>query len=74
MTGQSDEIHVLRRFRGPPTSGNGGYVCGLAAEWIEGQVKTQLKFIVLDDNHIMIYKELSPYKSDRLATPCDGKL
>ena len=42
MTGQSDEVHVLRRFRGPPTSGNGGYVCGIAAEWIEGPAEVRL--------------------------------
>jgi len=42
MTGQSDEVHVLRRFRGPPTSGNGGYVCGLVAEWIEGPAEVRL--------------------------------
>jgi hypothetical protein len=42
MTGQSDEVHVLRRFRGPPTSGNGGYVCGLAAEWVEGPAEVRL--------------------------------
>ena len=42
MTGQSDEVHVLRRFRGPPTSGNGGYVAGLAAEWIEGPAEVML--------------------------------
>ena len=42
MTGQSDEVHVLRRFRGPPTSGNGGYVCGLAAEWIDGPAEVRL--------------------------------
>ncbi len=42
MTGQSDEVHVLRRFRGPPTSGNGGYVAGLVAEWIEGPAEVTL--------------------------------
>ena len=42
MTGQSDEVHVLRRFRGPPTSGNGGYVCGLAAEWVDGPAEVRL--------------------------------
>ena len=36
MTGQSDEVQVHRRFRGPPASGNGGYVAGLVAEWIDG--------------------------------------
>ena len=42
MTGQSDEVHILRRFRGPPTSGNGGYVCGLVAEWIDGPAEVRL--------------------------------
>jgi hypothetical protein len=42
MTGQSDEIVIPRRFRGPPTSGNGGYVAGLVAEWIEGPAEVTL--------------------------------
>ena len=42
MTARSDEVHVARRFRGPPTSGNGGYVCGLLAEWIEGPAEITL--------------------------------
>ena len=42
MTGQSDEVHIPRRFRGPPTSGNGGYVCGLVAEWIGGPAEVRL--------------------------------
>ncbi len=42
MTGQSDEVQVHRRFRGPPTSGNGGYVAGLVAEWIEGPAEVTL--------------------------------
>ena len=42
MTGQSDEVQVHRRFRGPPTSGNGGYVAGLVAEWIDGPAEVSL--------------------------------
>jgi hypothetical protein len=42
MTGQSDEVHIARRFRGPPTSGNGGYVAGLVAERIEGPAEVTL--------------------------------
>lgn len=42
MTARSDEVHVARRFRGPPTSGNGGYVCGLLAEWIDGPAEVTL--------------------------------
>lgn len=42
MTARSDEVHVARRFRGPPTSGNGGYVCGLLAEWVDGPADVTL--------------------------------
>lgn len=42
MTSQSDEVHVAHRFRGPPTSGNGGYVAGLVAEWIDGPAQVDL--------------------------------
>ena len=42
MTGQSDEVRIPRRFRGPPTSGNGGYVCGMVAEWIDGPAEVSL--------------------------------
>ena len=42
MTAQSDEVEVHRRFRGPPTSGNGGYVAGLVAEWIDGPAEVDL--------------------------------
>jgi hypothetical protein len=42
MTVRSDEIRVHRRFRGPPACGNGGYVAGLAAEWIEGPAQVDL--------------------------------
>lgn len=36
MPPQEDNLTIDRRFRGPPTSGNGGYVCGLAARHIAG--------------------------------------
>lgn len=42
MTAQSDEVEIHRRFRGPPTSGNGGYVAGLVAEWIDGPAEVDL--------------------------------
>lgn len=42
MTGQSDEVQVHRRFRGPPASGNGGYVAGLVAEWVDGPAEVTL--------------------------------
>jgi len=30
----SDQITIQRRFRGPPDSGHGGYVCGIVARLI----------------------------------------
>lgn len=42
MTDQSDEVHIARRFRGPPNSGQGGYVAGILAEWIAGPAEISL--------------------------------
>jgi hypothetical protein len=42
MTSQSDEVHIAHRFRGPPASGNGGYVAGLVAELIDGPAQIDL--------------------------------
>lgn len=42
MTTQSDEVEIHRRFRGPPASGNGGYVCGILAELIDGPAEVTL--------------------------------
>jgi hypothetical protein len=36
-------IRIDRRFRGPPDSGNGGYVCGLVAAAAPGPVAVRLK-------------------------------
>lgn len=36
-------IAVERRFRGPHDSGNGGYVCGLVASYIEGPAEITLR-------------------------------
>ena len=42
MTSQSDEVHIAHRYRGPSASGNGGYVVGLVAEWIDGPAEVDL--------------------------------
>ena len=31
-----DQITIPKRFRGPPKSGNGGYVAGLLASYVSG--------------------------------------
>lgn len=35
-------VRIDRRFRGPPNSGNGGYVCGRLAEFVEGDSQVRL--------------------------------
>lgn len=37
-----EEVVIDRRFNGPPDSGNGGYVCGLVGERIEGAASVRL--------------------------------
>ena len=37
------EIRIAPRFRGPPDSGNGGYVCGRLAAQLEGDVRVRLE-------------------------------
>ncbi len=39
----TDQIVIDRRFRGPPKSGNGGYVCGLLAAYVEGTAEVTLR-------------------------------
>jgi len=37
------EIIIERRYRGPTTSGNGGYACGLLAGYLDGVIEVTLK-------------------------------
>ena len=39
----SDQITIPRRFRGPPTTGNGGYVAGLLAGYVNGDAEVTLR-------------------------------
>src|SRR5262245_15331676 len=36
-------VTIAQRFRGPPTSGNGGYSCGMAARFIDGPAEVRLR-------------------------------
>ena len=36
-------ITIARRFRGPPNSGNGGYVCGALAQHVDGPAEVTLR-------------------------------
>jgi hypothetical protein len=39
--------------------------------WIQGSKETKLLYLPLEDNHVMIYKELGVYVGEPLGTPCD---
>ena len=39
----TETISISRRFCGPPQSGNGGYVCGRLAKYIDGPAAVRLK-------------------------------
>jgi hypothetical protein len=36
-------VKIDRHFCGPPESGNGGYVCGMAAAFLKGDVEVTLR-------------------------------
>ena len=36
-------VIIDRRFCGPPDSGNGGYVCGLTAGFLDGEAEVTLR-------------------------------
>jgi hypothetical protein len=36
------QIDIPARFNGPPTSGNGGYSCGIVADYIDGPARVRL--------------------------------
>jgi hypothetical protein len=42
-TGMTDSLVIPSRFRGPPGSGNGGYVCGRIAAYVDGPVTVTLR-------------------------------
>jgi hypothetical protein len=39
----SEQVTIDRRFRGPPESGNGGYVCGVVAGLVGGTAEVTLR-------------------------------
>ena len=39
----TEAITIPRRFNGPPHSGNGGYVCGRLASYLDGPASVRLR-------------------------------
>lgn len=40
---QIDSLVISKRFNGPPESGNGGYVCGVLAQYVDGPAEVTLR-------------------------------
>ena len=38
-----ETVRIAKQFHGPPSSGNGGYVCGLVAQFIDGPAEATLR-------------------------------
>jgi hypothetical protein len=60
------EIVIARQFRGPPNSGNGGYVCGVVAGAVDGPATVALRALIPLDTPLQL-------DCDRL-TGADGTL
>ena len=43
MLKSSETVVIAERFHGPPRSGNGGYVCGLVGQFIDGPAESTLR-------------------------------
>jgi hypothetical protein len=44
------------------------------SKWIAGKKETELTSLPLEDNRIMIYRDLGVYTGQRLGTPCDDMM
>lgn len=53
----SSSIVISSQFRGPPNSGNGGYVCGLLAARIEGPATVMLRAPIPLDTPLLLVEE-----------------
>jgi hypothetical protein len=51
---ETTDIVVAAQFRGPPNSGNGGYVCGLLAAGLTGPVKGVLRAPIAIDTPLQL--------------------
>ena len=39
----AETVRIAKQFHGPPNSGNGGYVCGLVGQFIDGPAESTLR-------------------------------
>ena len=64
------KIVIAQQFCGPPTSGNGGYVCGVLAQDIDGPATSVLRARVPLDVDL----ELASFDGAAVMTDADGAL
>jgi hypothetical protein len=70
---QAREVVVATQFRGPPNSGNGGYVCGLLAEPLGGVVTAVLRAPVPLDTPMRLVVEDAATRLTSLAGELIGE-
>ena len=72
-----NQITIAKRFCGPPRSGNGGYVCGSLAAFVEGTAEVTLRrpppldrplFVEREDG--LAYQAAPPRARAATAPPC----
>ena len=61
------DVLIARQFRGPPNSGNGGYVCGVLGREFDGPSTAILRAIVPLDTPMRFDRAGSGWKVTRLA-------
>jgi hypothetical protein len=44
---------------------------GTEGAWVQGKARTQLTIVPIEDNHVLLYKDLGVYTGEKLGTPCD---
>jgi hypothetical protein len=73
----ADTLRIASRYCGPPRSGNGGYVCGRLAEYIDGPAAVRLKApppldtelrVELSDGVVRLLAGDAPIAEGRTAT------
>jgi hypothetical protein len=72
------DVVIAERFRGPPTTANGGYTCGLVAQFVDGPAQVTLRSPPPLDRQLSVERDgpkVSLLDGDQLVAegvPADG--
>lgn len=65
----TDSLVIERRFRGPSSSGNGGYTCGRLAEYLEGSATVRLMKPPPLDIHLDVIRDAEEVRLESAGEP-----